>query len=109
MARGRSLEESLDVIDAAWRADADALIGFSSGGACAFGGQRARPQDDHCRRAAADRLRTSALLDELDAIAAGRNDKLVLRDERSKSLTRANTRGRTGPKGCRAAREDVDV
>ena len=34
---GTGLEESLDVIDAAWRAGRyDALIGFSSGGACAF-------------------------------------------------------------------------
>ena len=79
---GTGLEESLDVIDAAWRAGRyDALIGFSSGGACAFAVANRLPGLKALIIAGAPRRTDSAPPPCSTLLVASRNDKLVPRDE----------------------------
>ena len=107
---GTGLEESLDVIDAAWRAGRyDALIGFSSGGACAFAVANRLPGLKALIIAGAPRRTDSAPPPCSTLLVAGRNDKLVPRDETLQIAPGAQTHvhelGHSLP--CRA--RDVDV
>ena len=107
---GTGLEESLDVIDAAWRAGRyDALIGFSSGGACAFAVANRLPGLKALIIAGAPRRTEAAPPPCATLLVAGRNDKLVPRDETLQIAPGAQTHvhelGHSLP--CRA--RDVDV
>ncbi len=107
---GTGLEESLDVIDAAWRAGRyDALIGFSSGGACAFAVANRLPGLKALIIAGAPRRTEAAPPPCSTLLVAGRNDKLVPCDETLELAPGAQTHvhelGHCLP--CRA--RDVDV
>ena len=80
---GTGLAQSLDVVDAAWRAATyDALIGFSSGGAVAFAAAaRGLPGLKALICAGAPRRTEAAAPPCATLLVAGRNDKLVPCDE----------------------------